>query len=109
MKALQSVSVKALCIGVALVLMALFAFIQPARSFELQPDGSLVLQPQEKAMLQQCAARGGSGCFIVSREVVEAFAQHAVEAAVAELQAEVAARFDAAVKEQAKQVCKRTI
>jgi len=109
MQALKSLSAKALSIGVVIVLMALVGFSQSAHGFELKPDGSMVLLPQEKAMLEQCAARGGSGCFIVSREVVEAFAQHAVEAAVAELQAEVAARFDAAVKEQAKQVCKRTI
>ena len=109
MQAVKSLSVKTFFIGVVLVLMALVGFMQPARAFEQKPDGSMVLLPQEKALLEQCAARGGSGCFIVTGELVNAYAQRVAEAAVSELQAEVAARFEAAVKAEAKQVCKRTI
>lgn len=105
MQAIKTFCIKVLFIGVALVLAALVEFVPKAHGFELKPDGSMVLLPQEKALLEQCAARGGSGCFIVNREVVEMYAQRVAEAAVAEVQAQVAEKFDAAVKERAKQVC----
>ena len=80
MQAVKSLSAKALSIGVVIVLMALAGFMQPAHGFELNPDGSMVLLPQEKALLEQCAARGGSGCFIVTGELVNAYAQRVAEA-----------------------------
>lgn len=83
-----------------------------ASAFDLKPDGSMVLLPQEQAILNQCQAQGG-GCFIVSREVIQNYAQRYADSQVAELQAEVRERFERAVADEARNVaakiCKNAV
>lgn len=101
-------SIRLVLAGVVLLAAAAFA-----SAFELKPDGSMALLPQEVAVLEQCKAQGGKGCFIVNRDVVERFAQAYAEAQLAEFQAEVQEKFEAAVlakaKELAKQIAKNSL
>jgi hypothetical protein len=74
----------------------------PAFAVEMR-DGKVMLTEREQMVLQQCEQLGG--CAVISRmELMRVMAE-----VRAQWEAEVAERFGAAVKEQAEQVCKKTI
>ena len=96
-----------------LVAAALSLLAIPALAFEVKPDGTFVLHPEEQKMLDACKAAGG-GCFIVNRETVERYAKARVAQAADEVRAAVMAavmaelqdEFDAAVDAKAKTMAK---
>lgn len=85
--------------------LVMFAFSLPAAAVELR-DGKLVpTLPQELALLEQC--KTPDTCFIVTREIVQRYAQSVADAQLADFQAEVRERFAAAVEARAKELAKQ--
>lgn len=91
--------------------LVMFMFSLPAVAVELR-DGKLVPTfPQEIALLEKC--KKPATCLIVTSEIVQQYAQSVAYAQLAELKAEVEAKFAAAVEaraqELAKQIAKNSI
>lgn len=90
--------------------LVMFVFSLPAIAVEVR-DGKLVTTfPQEDAVLKKCDEQGG--CFIVSREIVQKYAEAYAAEQVELLRAEVREQFAAAVaaeaKAQAAKICRNT-
>ena len=106
---MKTVHLKSLLMGVSMLLSTCSS---PVLAFELKPDGSMVLHPQEQIIFDKCKADKG-GCIIINREILMRVAEDYAQGKIDELQAQVQENFDKAVKIEAKtlanNICKNSI